>query len=1234
MGEKSFITNEEIDFLLTVVDEVMNRTHIVIPFQKEEQVKNYKGHLMYQLMYKELPVNPFIRKDILTELRGIMLNRLWLSRVEPATPVGVNAGTSIVGPATQMTLSSFHQNGVLSAATMGIAKFFEILYSIANPQEVNMTLYFKERVNYDEAYQYRLMFEEVCLTNLIKSYTIEPYIEKDIREQHELFIDVMGFKIPIQDVECTHYMEIELDVLKLYEYRITIQKIVEELEHFRPGLYKYIYSSIDEGMLYIFPDVQKCLSHFEAITISNEDCCHVYLETETKRTFNEIIISGIRKIEKMFIQKFKVSSIISHSIKITNKLILSLIGQQNIILKEGDYPYVEGMKCEVKSKGKITKISFKDSRRILDLIKSKDITEEIEKYGFHIKEGNVEEYSISYFIETEDIEKYVSELKDYGYEIQRIDIYESEIRLNTKDTSIKELAIIQELGGEIYEDDIGIIIFVQGDINSEIKFQLRKLKVEKNVIQRKRIIIGKNYKFEIINPSSLEKLGYFGVIDDKGILVHRYDSYFIYLNRIEMVLKGIKKQDLIEFLMVIGYYTLEFKDLYNNDVILVLIPRKNDFLQHTKFKEQMYTNISTKEPLAYCNLVLEKDEEEENEHEAKIKLMKIDEEEDFIKKVQLINYLRAPNNISKYGYVYILETIGSNIPGIFQYSEIFDVVRSWSSAVHETKACLGLYAARTLMLRTMFKLIEGYGVNPSHPMLLIDDMINGGVITSAKYISSSKQVTGGLINASHQRVSENIIKSAVLGSSESTSSVAVSIFMGNIIKQGTGMTTILEDEKEKERLLSLRTKKSDIEEHRKKLRELIQAKPVVRRTLGIKISDFPVEERRMVNQIGDPENKPDELEEDEEEFLETGLTVEEAKSELVDSDLDNEFPPYIKITIPTCVLDVMPDILLKEIEGITKVSSSKQTSLIFTPQQQIKPEQKQTFVMKGRQVTNIASLNLASQMIQTQASSSTQIPTYTQSKPSMPVQSSTQKSMTFSLLKPQASILVQSSTPIIQTQGIKHGFVPYMQNLFSQLDINNIMIDRNLIAYEEEGLNFVTYLNSSDELTRWILSSTNEKTIIDSSCSIGGDTIGFLLNSKKYGKQFEKVVSIELNQLRYLCLLENIKLYKIDRFVEHYNVNLLDWFKEEYKKYPNSVLYMDPPWGGKEYKQFRVIPDLYYNYGTQTYSFSTLLKEIISSKFFKFIFLKLPNNIDRDIFRGYRTEYKESGSILFVKIVV
>ena len=155
-------------------------------------------------------------------------------------------------------------------------------------------------------------------------------------------------------------------------------------------------------------------------------------------------------------------------------------------------------------------------------------------------------------------------------------------------------------------------------------------------------------------------------------------------------------------------------------------------------------------------------------------------------------------------------------------------------------------------------------------------------------------------------------------------------------------------------------------------------------------------------------------------------------------------------------------------------------------------------------------------------------------------------------------------------------------------------IEYTKLKLTEEGKYSVTRRRDADRiisLIKTVLRDTKMRSITDATGCVGGDTIHF-------GLHFQNVDSIELNQTNFEALQNNVQVYGLTNVSLHLGdaTKLFNW--------KTDVLYIDPPWGGPNYKESKNL-DLYMS----SKRIDEWLEEILLRKNRpSYIVLKLPQN--------------------------
>tara|TARA_B100000780_G_scaffold250841_6_gene197204 strand:- start:820 stop:1485 length:666 start_codon:yes stop_codon:yes gene_type:complete len=142
------------------------------------------------------------------------------------------------------------------------------------------------------------------------------------------------------------------------------------------------------------------------------------------------------------------------------------------------------------------------------------------------------------------------------------------------------------------------------------------------------------------------------------------------------------------------------------------------------------------------------------------------------------------------------------------------------------------------------------------------------------------------------------------------------------------------------------------------------------------------------------------------------------------------------------------------------------------------------------------------------------------------------------------------------------------------------------------------YSISKPELAKWIanimvdnLTNTKKLVITDATGGMGGDVIYF-------SKHFKGVNAVEINKIHFNILVHNLSNVLNIRNIKYYNND----YNKIYDKLQNDVVYIDPPWGGKNISKMK---DIMLSLGkTKIY----VLINKLHKKGIKDVFLKIPHN--------------------------
>jgi len=132
-----------------------------------------------------------------------------------------------------------------------------------------------------------------------------------------------------------------------------------------------------------------------------------------------------------------------------------------------------------------------------------------------------------------------------------------------------------------------------------------------------------------------------------------------------------------------------------------------------------------------------------------------------------------------------------------------------------------------------------------------------------------------------------------------------------------------------------------------------------------------------------------------------------------------------------------------------------------------------------------------------------------------------------------------------------------------------------------------------------VLSIHDDIIITDATAGVGGNTISF-------SKHFNYINAIEIDKRRYDFLVNNCRIYKCDN-ITFYQDNFLKIIS----KIDQDVIFIDPPWGGKNYK---LKDKITLNISDQSLEY--ICNKLLDNKYAKLIVLKLPINYDLEFLKS------------------
>jgi DNA-directed RNA polymerase subunit A" len=148
--------------------------------------------------------------------------------------------------------------------------------------------------------------------------------------------------------------------------------------------------------------------------------------------------------------------------------------------------------------------------------------------------------------------------------------------------------------------------------------------------------------------------------------------------------------------------------------------------------------------------------------------------------------------IRREGDDWIISTIGSNLAEVLKIKEV-DETRTYTNDLHETKAVLGIEAARSLIISESFTTMQDQGldVDRRHLMLVGDIMTMSGDIRSIGRYGVAGTKSSILARAAFEETIKHLVRASIRGEVDNFEGIFENVMIGQLIPSGTGMFELI-----------------------------------------------------------------------------------------------------------------------------------------------------------------------------------------------------------------------------------------------------------------------------------------------------------------------------------------------------------------------------------------------------------------------------------------------------------
>ena len=146
----------------------------------------------------------------------------------------------------------------------------------------------------------------------------------------------------------------------------------------------------------------------------------------------------------------------------------------------------------------------------------------------------------------------------------------------------------------------------------------------------------------------------------------------------------------------------------------------------------------------------------------------------------------------KRGEEFLIITAGSNLAEVMNMDEVDDT-KTISNDIFEVQQVLGIEAAREVIIKEVYKVIEDQGLNVDirHIQLVASTMCFSGRIKGITRYGVVSEKGSVLARASFETPIKHIIEAALLGEEDKLTSVIENVMLNQPVPIGTGMTNLI-----------------------------------------------------------------------------------------------------------------------------------------------------------------------------------------------------------------------------------------------------------------------------------------------------------------------------------------------------------------------------------------------------------------------------------------------------------
>lgn len=303
-----FLTDDEIEAILE---------HLPLTYSADV----YEGQLIRDAIRKDLKsklmdkkISPFSINNLTNDIVKYYVT----SRIAAGHAAGESASENSAATPMQAALNAFHSSGSRSNSG-GINGIEELLYMKKNKKHEICSVHYKDKnLTYEEVLDTKKDIIGVTVSELLEDYLYikegQNYV-KDITIDlfsnlpkkwfhHSDYIKLIDSELPPEDA---YVLRIKLSKYQMYIYKVTIQDIIDTFKRELDTPVKFIYGSINDGIIDIFTCSQYVEQKNGSLKLEAAECDEdvsyltsaAYYQTIIIPSFNTLRIKGVQGITNL-----------------------------------------------------------------------------------------------------------------------------------------------------------------------------------------------------------------------------------------------------------------------------------------------------------------------------------------------------------------------------------------------------------------------------------------------------------------------------------------------------------------------------------------------------------------------------------------------------------------------------------------------------------------------------------------------------------------------------------------------------------------------------------------------------------------------------------------------------------------------------------------------------------------------------------------------------------------------